>query len=68
MLFTFRIRFHVVFASSEEADYPASELNIHGPSTKGWQSVKFAKYPQEIGIEIDSKGLGTLFSIRLFLV
>lgn len=40
--------------TSEESDYPADELNSHGPNTRGWQSAKFSTYPQEIGIEIDS--------------
>ena len=36
-----KLPFHVVFASSEDVDYPASELNVHSPSTRGWQSARF---------------------------
>lgn len=45
-----KLSFHVCYFSSEDAGYPASELNIHGPATLGWQSLKFCDYPQEIGL------------------
>ena len=35
-----KLPFHVVFASSEEDGHPASELNHHGPTTRGWISSK----------------------------
>mgnify|MGYP006077091709 CR=1 FL=1 len=43
----------MVDSSSEDPGYPSDELNVHSPNTRGWQSVKFAEYPQEIGFEID---------------
>ena len=57
-------RFHVVCFSTEESGYPAEELNIHGPNTKGWQSAKFSNYPQEIGLELES-GEAKLSQIQL---
>ena len=45
-------RFRVVHSSTEEYGYPASELNAHSPSTRGWQSDKFCQWPQEIGVEL----------------
>jgi centrosomal protein CEP104 len=42
-----------VNCSSEDPGYPADELNVHSPNTRGWQSVKFSEYPQEIGLAID---------------
>mmetsp|Transcript_9912 Transcript_9912/g.8858 ORF Transcript_9912/g.8858 Transcript_9912/m.8858 type:complete len:843 (-) Transcript_9912:96-2624(-) len=48
-----KLRFHVVDFTSEMDGYPAEELNVHGPNTKGWQSDKFTTYPQEIVIELD---------------
>ena len=48
----FSYRFRVVHSSSEETGYPASELNVHSPSTRGWQSDKFCQWPQEIGVEL----------------
>lgn len=48
-----KLRFRVVHATSEDPSYPAEELNVHSPNTRGWQSVKFCEFPQEIGFEID---------------
>jgi centrosomal protein CEP104 len=45
-------RFRVVHFSSEDPDFPASQLNTVHPTTKGWQSVRFASYPQELGFEM----------------
>ncbi|CAD7086006.1 unnamed protein product [Hermetia illucens] len=33
-----KIPFNVVFASGEDPDFPASELNTHGPTVHGWRS------------------------------
>jgi hypothetical protein len=44
-----KLRFRTVHFSSEDNGYPASELNVHSPTTKGWQSIRFCEYPQEIG-------------------
>ena len=46
------IRFKVVSFSSEDGDYPASQLNTVNPNTRGWQSVRFCSYPQELGFEL----------------
>jgi len=48
-----KLRFRVVHATSEDPSYPAEELNVHSPNTRGWQSVKFCEFPQELGFEID---------------
>ncbi|XP_030376803.1 centrosomal protein of 104 kDa [Scaptodrosophila lebanonensis] len=34
-----KIPFNVVFASDEDPNYPASELNTHGPTVHGWRSA-----------------------------
>lgn len=39
--------------SSEDIDNPAEQLNTVNPRTKGWQSVRFCQYPQELGFELD---------------
>lgn len=44
--------FRVVSFSSEDHSYPAEELNVHSPSTKGWQSARYCEYPQELGFEM----------------
>ena len=46
------IRFRVVYSSSEDPVYPSSELNTHIPTTKGWQSLKFCPFPQELGFQL----------------
>lgn len=45
-----KLKFEVAYASAEDAEYPASELAFHSPSTRGWQSPRFAEFPQELGI------------------
>ncbi|CAM9963786.1 unnamed protein product, partial [Phaeothamnion confervicola] len=47
-----KLRFRVCYASGEEPDYPATELNTHSPHTRGWQSPQFCDYPQELGLEL----------------
>jgi centrosomal protein CEP104 len=42
----------VVSFSSEDDDYPASQLNTISPNTRGWQSARFDKYPQELGFQL----------------
>jgi centrosomal protein CEP104 len=42
----------VVHFTSEDPDYPAAQLNNIVPSTKGWQSVRFPTYPQELIFEL----------------
>ncbi|CAM9664455.1 unnamed protein product [Discosporangium mesarthrocarpum] len=45
-----KIRFAVCYSSGEEPEYPADELNVHSPHTRGWQSPQFCNYPQEVGL------------------
>lgn len=46
-------RFNVIYYSSQDEEYPASELNSHSPQTRGWQSFRYCEYPQELGFEIE---------------
>lgn len=57
-------RFRVVHSSSEDNGYPSSELNAHNPSTRGWQSVKFCQFPQELGFQL-SKGPSQLSQVQI---
>ena len=43
----------MVQCSSEDPGYPADELNVHSPNTRGWQSAKFSEYPQELVFALD---------------
>jgi centrosomal protein CEP104 len=42
----------VISFSSEDEDYPATQLNTISPNTRGWQSCRFPSYPQELGFQI----------------
>ncbi|KAL1440468.1 hypothetical protein MTO96_009501 [Rhipicephalus appendiculatus] len=50
-----KINFSVVQVSAEDENFPASELNLHGPTVKGWLSKKYSTYPQEIVIQLETK-------------
>ncbi|XP_076374958.1 centrosomal protein of 104 kDa isoform X1 [Megalopta genalis] len=43
-----KIGFHVVYATSEEDRHSSLELNVHGPTVRGWQSSRRCAYPQEL--------------------
>lgn len=51
-----KLKFVVAFASGEDLEYPARELNTHSPHTRGWQSARFCEYPQELGLELTQPG------------
>lgn len=54
----------MLHATSEDPDYPASQLNTVNPTTKGWQSVRFCNFPQELLFEmIDGDVLITQFQV-----
>ena len=46
-----KLKFRVVHCSSEDPEFPSTELNAHSPHTVGWQSSRFCDYPQEIGFQ-----------------
>lgn len=46
-----KLKFRIVFCSSEEPEFPASELLRHGPNSKGWSSARFCDYPQELVLQ-----------------
>lgn len=50
-----KILFRVVSVSSQDENYPVSELNQRSPSTKGWLSARFCKFPQQIIIELEER-------------
>lgn len=43
-----KLPFTVVSCTGEDPEFPAAELNVHSPSTKGWLSPRFCEYPQEL--------------------
>eukprot|EP00281_Chroomonas_sp_CCMP1168_P000292 CAMPEP_0206257140 /NCGR_PEP_ID=MMETSP0047_2-20121206/25170_1 /ASSEMBLY_ACC=CAM_ASM_000192 /TAXON_ID=195065 /ORGANISM="Chroomonas mesostigmatica_cf, Strain CCMP1168" /LENGTH=129 /DNA_ID=CAMNT_0053683683 /DNA_START=28 /DNA_END=413 /DNA_ORIENTATION=+ len=46
-----KLKFKLVYCSSEDPEFPSSELNAHSPHTVGWQSARFCDYPQELGFQ-----------------
>lgn len=49
-----KVHFEAVYSSSEDAGFPAQELNTsnHSSTAIGWQTLKFCEYPQEIGLRL----------------
>lgn len=43
-----RVNFRISQCSSEDPDYPVSELLLQSPNAKGWQTKRFCQYPQTI--------------------
>ena len=43
-----RLRYRVEGATSEDEEHPARDLLEHFPGCKGWQSRRFARFPQEV--------------------
>mmetsp|Transcript_16128 Transcript_16128/g.44039 ORF Transcript_16128/g.44039 Transcript_16128/m.44039 type:complete len:886 (+) Transcript_16128:261-2918(+) len=48
-----KLRFQIVSYSGEDNDYPVRELLFHSPHTRGWQTPRFCKYPQEILLRLE---------------
>ncbi|XP_011305093.1 centrosomal protein of 104 kDa isoform X2 [Fopius arisanus] len=47
-----KIGFNIVYATSEEERHSSLELNIHGPTVRGWQSARKCGYPQELVLRL----------------
>ena len=43
-----RLRYRVEGATSEDEEHPARDLLEHFPGCQGWQSRRFARFPQEV--------------------
>lgn len=43
-----KLLFDVVHVSGNDEGYSGKELEVHSPTTRGWQSLRFCEYPQEI--------------------
>lgn len=43
-----KVPFQVVYSSSADDNHLEKELELHSPTTKGWQSSRFCLYPQEL--------------------
>jgi centrosomal protein CEP104 len=49
-----KLQFQVVYSTSADEKYPASELNHPEPFVNGWQSSRFCSYPQEVIFQFES--------------
>jgi len=49
-----QLSYKVVKCTSEDAQYPVSELLAASPNTRGWQTAPHCEYPAEVGLEFDS--------------
>ncbi|KAJ9516820.1 hypothetical protein QJQ45_027229 [Haematococcus lacustris] len=49
-----KLRFTIVSFSGEDNDYPVRELLFHSPQTRGWQTPRFCKYPQEVVLKLET--------------
>jgi len=43
-----KLPFEVIHVSGHDEGYSGKELEVHSPTTRGWQSLRFCEYPQEI--------------------
>jgi centrosomal protein CEP104 len=47
-----RVNYRINYCSSEDAEYPVSELVLQSAEAKGWISKRFAPFPQTVVIEL----------------
>lgn len=47
-----RVNYRINYCSSEDAEYPVSELVLQSSESKGWQTKRFAPYPQTLIVEL----------------
>ena len=49
-----RLKYRIARCTSEEPDFPVSELLAHSQQTKGWQTARHCDFPQEVCLQFDS--------------
>eukprot|EP00929_Paragymnodinium_shiwhaense_P070119 TRINITY_DN35491_c0_g1_i1.p1 TRINITY_DN35491_c0_g1~~TRINITY_DN35491_c0_g1_i1.p1 ORF type:complete len:827 (+),score=189.47 TRINITY_DN35491_c0_g1_i1:131-2611(+) len=49
-----RLNYRVVRCTSEDPEYPVSQLLARAPQSTGWQTSRYCEYPQELGLEFES--------------
>lgn len=47
-----RVNYRINYCSSEDPEYPVSELVLQSADAKGWITKRFAPFPQTIVIEL----------------
>ena len=46
-----KVKYRIIACSSEDREYPFTELLTQSPNSRGWQSGKFCDYPQELTLQ-----------------
>ncbi|KAG7376677.1 hypothetical protein PHYPSEUDO_012923 [Phytophthora pseudosyringae] len=59
-----KLRFSVAACTSEDAAFPASELDEHAASSQGYMTAKNCSYPQEVVLQLRD-GLSRLTQVQL---
>lgn len=49
-----RLKYKIVKCTSEDPEFPSSELLVHSPQTKGWQTARFCDFPQEVVLQFET--------------
>lgn len=49
-----RLNYKIVRCSSEDPEFPVTELLAHSSQTKGWQTARFCDFPQEICLQFET--------------
>jgi len=49
-----RLKFKIVKCTSQDPEFPSSELLVHSPQTKGWQTARFCDFPQEVVLQFET--------------
>uniref|UniRef100_A0A8D8T2D6 Centrosomal protein of 104 kDa n=1 Tax=Cacopsylla melanoneura TaxID=428564 RepID=A0A8D8T2D6_9HEMI len=52
-----KLKFTVINCSSEDEQFPPSELNHHGPTVRGWKSQKHCSFPQNIILKLERSAM-----------
>jgi len=56
-----KVQFKVIHVSSQDEHFKGSELNVHGPTTKGWQS---ARYESKLKLKLSVLKTNTILTFR----
>lgn len=49
-----KIKFRILSCTSQDSQYPASELLTQSPQSRGWQSSRYCEFPQEVTFQFMS--------------
>ena len=47
----YKLKYRIISCTSEDPEFPANELLTPSPQSRGWQSMRFCDYPQEMTLQ-----------------